>query len=178
MQTFLSLFAVGAIGFWALVLFASIMIVVALEKAEFIFASILSMAVIGLYWKPLAAQEWTLGNIGAAVGLYLLIGIAWSAFKWWKHVRSMAVDFKKKIERERASKGAKFTDSDYGYELGYFKDRIDAGDHKSEICAWIAYWPWAMVWNLTGDLFSNVYEFVSGLYDRISAHALKSVTKI
>jgi hypothetical protein len=167
MTTFLSLFEVGALGFWLIITLLSIIVVVGLETEKFVFSSIVTAVVGLLYWKTLATQNWTTGNIIALVAFYALAGAVWSIYRWYRHVQSEITNFKEK-------KGDYLygTDSD---KIAEVKRNTSVSRNKAIISAWIAYWPWSFAWNIFGDIFNSIYDAIKGVYQNITAKALASI---
>jgi hypothetical protein len=167
MTTFLALFEVGAIGFWLLLTFASIVYIVALESRKFWLSLVVTLGLLAGYGKTLLAQNWTIGNILAAVGIWALAGVLWSIYRWFRHVRT-------EVEKLKNKEG------EYGRTYvtnleGVFDNNTSPAQHKAEITAWIAYWPWSLAWHFTSEFWTNLYEMVKGIYQNITDRAKADV---
>jgi hypothetical protein len=160
MTTFLSLFEFGALGFWLLMLLTSIVFITALETQRFVFATVVSLGLLAGYWPTLAKQNWTAGNITAAAGAYILVGLIWSVFRWYRQVTKAVAEYNdEKI-------------SDYDLIA-----KTKVGRNKAEITAWIGYWPWSLVWNLTGDILTGLFDAFKNVYQNIANSALKNIKR-
>lgn len=160
MTTFLSLFEFGALGFWLLMSVASIIFITALETQRFVFSSVVTVALFAGYWKTLAEQSWTKGNIAAAVGIYLLLGLLWSVFRWYRQVTKAVADY----NESNISK----------YDL---TAKTTVRQNKAEITAWIGYWPWSFVWNFTGDILTGIFDAFKNVYQNIANSAMKDLKR-
>lgn len=150
----LSFFAIWELGFWLLVLFASIIFTVASEKNILSLGVITTIIVAVIYHAPLAAilaspALLCIGFIG-----WIVIGLVWSMWRWHKHV-------KKVVEEARNNKH-----NDPRYALALSRN-------KSRITNWILYWPWSLLWNICGDFLTGIYDAMSGVYQKIVDKALK-----
>ena len=80
------------------------------------------------------------------LGCYVLVGIIWSMFKWYKF-----------LVKEKA-RGV--------------KEAPKANSYKSDISFWATYWPFGVVKYLVGDLihdlFSQIWKHIGGVYQKIS----------
>ena len=159
----LEFFALGTFGFWILCTLASVVFVACLENDNRWFPTVLTVALVGLYWKSLVllAIGWKAIALGALV--YVLAGVVWSLFRWFRYVKSTADEY-------RATNGSNLKD----YQLRELKGSLSATRNKGRITGWIAYWPWSLVWNITGDTFKMIYENLQGVYQKISDRAIGS----
>lgn len=165
--TVLEFFALGTFGFWLLCGLISIIFVACLEHDNTWFPSVLSVALVALYWKALVllAIGWQAIAIGVLV--YAVSGIVWSMFRWFRYVKSTADTY-------REEHGGKLTEQNRS-TLVY---KLKASNNKSRITAWIAYWPWSLVWNITGDFFKMAYESLQGVYQSIADRAIGKFTTV
>lgn len=168
----LELFALGTVGFWALCVLISILFIATVENEKYWFPSLLGMSFIALYWKPLfnLVPNWHAIGIGALV--YVLVGTVWSIFRWFRFVKGVADTYRENY--------ADTVDGTINHlspgKLADLKREIDVANNKSRITAWISFWPWSLVWNITGDFFKMVYEALSGVYENITKKALDGFT--
>lgn len=95
---------------------------------------------------------------------YVLVGIVWSLFKWNRYVNAK---IKEVIER-------------YGSWENAIKSlviihEISPSYNKSKLIGWIAWWPWSMFWDLSGDFFTMLYEGMTNAYQKITDNAISKV---
>lgn len=154
-------FALWSIGFWSLVAVASIIFIVGAESDKYTFSGIVTAVLALLYWRPLMAVglSWQI-IVGIVVG-YCLAGVAWSVFRWWKYVEAVVIQFKKES-------GGQLSDT----EKSSVKYQVSVNRNKRRILGWIAYWPWSVIWNITGDVFTMLYNHMKAAYQRIADAAL------
>ena len=43
---------------------------------------------------------------------------------------------------------------------------------------WIAYWPWSAFWEITRNLFTNIYESLLGVYQGVTDKALAEIKEL
>jgi len=156
MHFILSLFEVGAVGFWLLMVLSTVLFTVAAEKCAHFLAAVLIVILGLLYWNSLQIT-WQ-GILLCSLG-YLLTGAIWSLYRWAKHVKAVA-DENKSIKSYK----------DWSY---HEKSRIRPSENVSQISAWILYWPFSAVWNLTGDFLTNMVKALTNVYNEISRAILK-----
>jgi hypothetical protein len=157
----LEFFALGTLGFWILCSLISVIFIIALENENHWFPTCLTLAFAGIYWKALAGLALSWHAISLGILVYAVIGIVWSMFRWFRYVKSTADTYRKEHgDNLRAS------------ERSSLQREISATLNKSRITGWIAYWPWSMLWNLTGDFFKMIYEALQGVYQKISDRAM------
>ncbi len=178
-------------SFWILLLveFILLLALVEYEKPELGFLSLLG---VGILLKVFAdvnllfmvvEHPWH-ASLGALV--YLVIGTAWSIFKWYFFVRNRREeyfkakeDFQKDLNQDR-----KVEEWEKSYEKARFLNRKKTleplpGENKSRILMWMAYWPWSAIWTLINDSIKKTYKFIyeniSGVLTRISRSVFKDV---
>jgi len=160
-NTLLTAIGIGTIWFWIITLVASIIFIASIENDHYKTPTAV-LALLGLiYWKDITATGYGWQTIAIAVAVYAVIGVVWSAFRWFKYVRS-------KADYYRKSYGNMLEDS----KLRELKRLVDVADNKSKIVGWVAWWPWSMFWNILGDFFTFVYDQVKGIYQKITDNAI------
>jgi hypothetical protein len=109
----------------------------------------------------------------AALAVYLVLGVIWSVKKWY----SFVVEKKKTLRETYASSVNKQATGNETFE-SYAKDhQPTAADNKSRITGWMALWPFSLSWWILTwprRAFVWLYERLSTLFDRISAHVWAS----
>ena len=158
-ETLLALFAVGTLWFWILMFFASIIFIAAIENDHYTLPTIVAVVLGVTYWKSIASLPWQGLLIG--FGIYVAIGIAWSVFRWYRWVTVKAAEYRKRY-------GDTLTPS----RKDDIQREIEVSYHKAKLTAWVAWWPWSMIWNLTGDFFNMIYETMLGVYQKIADRAI------
>jgi hypothetical protein len=157
----LEFFALGTIGFWILCSLLSIVFIACIENETHWFPTCALIALGAIYWKPLVALglAWQGLAIGALV--YVVAGMIWSIYRWYRFVKETA-------DKYRQQYGNTLTDSN----RSSLKSDISVSSNKALITGWIAYWPWSLVWNITGDFFKTAYEKLQKVYQGITDKAL------
>jgi hypothetical protein len=162
-ETILTSLAVGTIWFYLIIAIASVIFIACIEHDHYGTPTVLSILLAILYWKAFVTLS--LPTIAIIVGGYALAGIIWSVYRWYRHVQQVAFTYREKY-------GLTLTPS----QKSGLKSEIRVSDHKSRITAWIAYWPWSLLWNITGDFFSMLYDAMVNAYQHIADHALNKFT--
>ena len=162
-ESILALFAVGTIGFWLLVTLASIVFIVTVENDHYVIPSLVGAGLIAVYWKSLMLVfNWKLFLVGLVI--YALIGMGWSAFRWFKFVKNQVDDY---VE---GHKNATKEDVAEAFRGSY---KLSSSYNKARIMGWITWWPWSMFWNLTQDFFTTIYDAMKGIYEKIARSVLE-----
>lgn len=160
----LEFFALGTVGFWILCSLISIIFIATIENEHYTFPTIVALLFGILYWKAFAALHWDWHGIALGVFIYAVAGVVWSIFRWMRFVKGTVEDYTKRY-------GEELSESSHSS----LKCDISPTHNKSLIVGWIAYWPWSLVWNITGDFFKMIYETMQGFYSGISKKALAGV---
>ena len=160
-------FALGAIGFWILSALISIIFIACIENDTYWFPTITTAAFLAVYWKGFASFNLTWQIIVGGVLSYVVLGVVWSLYRWLQYVRNIAAKFRKQY-------GTVLTESQL-YDL---ERKVSVSSNKSLITGWIAYWPWSLIWNISGDFFTAIYERLSNVYQNITNNAVKGFTKV
>ena len=160
-NTLLTAIGIGTIWFWVITFVASIIFIASIENDHYKTPTAV-LALLGLiYWKDITATGYGWQTIVIAIAIYAIVGIIWSAFRWFKYVKSHAEEYRKiygnTLKEDR---------------MRELKRMVDVTDNKSKIVGWVAWWPWSMFWNLLGDFFTFVYEQVQGIYQKIADKAV------
>ena len=170
LESIFGFFAVGMIGFWLLVLIASIIFITGAESDNYVLSAIVTILLGIAYWKPLMAVGLSWQVIAVCVSAYVIFGIGWSAWRWWKYVHQ-TVERVKKSGRSYMERDGVLTDED----KERIKLAVNVSDNKGRIIGWMAYWPWSAFWNVTGDFFTMVYDSMKSAYQRIADKALEKL---
>lgn len=158
--TVLEFFALGTLGFWILSAILSAVFIACIENDSKWFPTVVLLGLGIAYWKQLAALALGWQAILIGVIAYVLIGVAWSFFRWYRYVQ------------KAVKEDSKLKAGDYA---------IAPSHNSSRIIGWIAYWPWSLIWNITGDFFTTLYERLSNVYqsisDKVANSAINSAKK-
>jgi hypothetical protein len=157
----LEFFALGTFGFWLLCSLLSIVFIACIENENHWLPTVASIALAAIYWKGFVALGMTWQGVAIGVLVYAVAGMVWSIYRWYRFVKEQAEDYRKRY-------GTSLTDS----QRRDLKSDISVSSNKALITGWIAYWPWSLVWNVTGDFFKTIYEQLQGVYQRIVDKAL------
>jgi len=164
-ETLLSAFAFGTFWFWLLATITSIIIISCVENEHYPTPSIVAILLGIVYWKAIVAAPWHV--IALVAGVFVLFGLLWSVFKWFRHVNKTVAQYR----------------NDYGTTLDKsqmdgLKSECSAFKHKAMITGWIAFWPWSLLWSLTGDFFHMLYDAMTNIYQKISDHGVGKFTVV
>ena len=151
--------AFGTFWFWLLAFISSIVIIACVENEHYPFPSILLIVLGAIYWKPIVAMPWQ--TILVAIGIFAVVGLLWSAFKWHRYIT--------KIAREYRERNGNILPESCLRDL---KNAMSVSRHKAMLTGWIAFWPWSMLWSLTGDFFNMLYDAMTNVYQKITDNAL------
>ena len=121
------------------------------------------------------------------VGSYVLLGLLWSMFKWFRKAYKAGKDFKKwsetfneEIEREIKNRTKKTEQEILNEARIEFDTRRDAympkaSENKGTITLWAVMWPFSVIRYIIGnalkDFFSMIFNKLKGVYDAISDKA-------
>jgi hypothetical protein len=149
-ESILTFIAVGTFWFWLLIAIASGIVIGCLEDDKIGWPIFLTILFSFIYYEDLALvfSDWRV--IGIFLFIYVVCGVIWSFYRWFIHVRKFIKNYNRK-------------------EFSPLKDsrELNVSYNKSLITGWIIYWPWSLVWNLTGDFFRNLFEGLKKSYQKI-----------
>lgn len=86
--------------------------------------------------------------------LYLIIGIIWSFWRWYKYCKNYLNTIK--------------------YEN--YIDRLNVSNNRSRIIGWVIFWPWSFIWNIIGDIFNWIFKYFRSIYTNISNKLIANKT--
>jgi hypothetical protein len=162
-EALLTSIAVGTVWFWVILTFASICIIACIENEHYpipsIFVGILGM----IYLKSIMAVPVSL--LAIFIATFAILGAAWSVFKWFKFVNSQSKSYMEKY-------GATLTEG----QMADLKGEISVSNNKSHIIGWMVFWPWSLLWTLTGDFFNTIYDTLANVYQRITDRSVGKFT--
>ena len=158
-EALITALAFGTVWFWIVALVASIIIIACVENMHYPTPSIVAILLGAIYWKSIVALPWH--TLLIAVLAYVLAGIAWSTFNWYRFCSKKVLYYREKC-------GDGLTAS----QMKDLKDDLLVSQHKAMLTGWIAFWPWSLVWSFTGDFFVMIYEAMTNVYQNIANRAI------
>lgn len=166
LETLLSVFAFGEIGFFIVIGMLCIIYTAAVEKNEHGLAIFGTIVGAFLLWKPLMAaiSNWQL--ILMILAIYTAIGGAWSIFRWFKYCRKYINEIDPWGETPKFVKEKSTPEK-------YYISKLSPSEHKSQIMSWIIYWPFSAFWNIAGDLISGIFDMLTNVYKHIATSVVK-----
>lgn len=168
-------------------------------------AGLLSVALIGLFAFTVSRKEEILVMLNmasilyatGALAAYSTIGVVWAVFKWFLFTRDLSIKLKVWLETNPIptdidhltpeAKAKRILDyrRTFPEHIEYVektnKFTVTASKHKARITKWIALWPLNTVYTLVEDfllrLWQNLYEFFSGVFQRISDRMFSGINQ-
>lgn len=149
-------------------------------------AAVATVIYLGLIWwfsgidvLGLVSDHWKSLLIGAPI--YIIIGIAWSIYKWILYCRQAlqrVIDYKvseiANWRRNYPKKSESMSDAEVWVAV-LEQARPIATQHNDDVCRWIFWWPFSILGYFFSDLLRDFGRFLvsslSGIYDRISKWA-------
>jgi len=162
-ESILTAFAFGTIWFWVLTFLVSIIFIASIDNDHYATPTSTAIVVGLLFWKPIMALSWQAIAISFAV--YVLAGILWSLFKWYRFVQKKAAYYHEKC-------GTTLTST----QLTSFKDSVSVLGNKARLTGWIAWWPWSLIWSVTGDFWNFLYDTMVNAYRKIADREINKFT--
>lgn len=161
------------LSFWpiAILVFFSVLDTVCLSTDRWWWGTFWTLIGAALFVWTANVSVWPINWKSAVLyaGAYLAIGMAWSVARWYL--------FLIKKRNRLLAKRAKMSETEFKESRPNQWDIPTAAYHKARIISWIAHWPFSMLATLFGDwlaeLFSAIYEMLSGLYENIAKSVFK-----
>jgi len=169
LSTVLAFFVFPAAGFFLGLLALSVVYTIATETDSHGIAIFSTVLAIALYWATIsvAVAAWHLLLIGILV--YLVLGGVWSVYRWLNYCRKFIQEHPYTITVEEYSSGRRVLLT----EEQYYKSELLPSKNRSRLIGWVAYWPWSLVWNITGDLLTTVYNLLVDIYKRTAERVIR-----
>lgn len=161
-ETIAGIFVVaGALTLWGwlLAVIASIIFIASIENDHYTTPTITAIVLGIVFWPFLAAIG--VKTLLFIIAGYTLAGVLWSLFKWYRYVSKEAAYYHEKYGTTISKE-----------QLAALKDAVSVSDNKARLTGWIAWWPWSVVWSLTGDFFNFLYDTMVNAYRKIADRAL------
>ena len=169
--TLAALFAVGAVGFYLYLLLLSVVFTISVENDNglaYFWSGIVAVIGIALYHAQLLALLTNWHLVALCFIAYGIAGGGNSVLRWFKYCRTY-------VETHPYHMRSKMYHEATPEE--FYADSLSPRNHKSQLIAWIIFWPWSLVWNFIGDFCTAIYDSLSGIYTKISKAAIRRATK-
>lgn len=168
-ETVLSFFAVGALGFFLYILLLSVLYTVAVECDKYSLAVVATVVGIVIYHKELwiILHSWQL--LGISFLVYVVAGAFWASFRWGRLIKKCITEQRIPQYDGRLEITPTTNKSLLEKEL---RAKLVPSKFKSQLMGWVVFWPWSVFWNITGDFFNMLYENLTGLWTRQAKKAL------
>ncbi len=175
-------FGVGAVGWWLVLVAGLITLLLLTEHRRYSWTAITVFALSAFlqFAAGINILGWIAANpLGFVVLIlgYAAIGVVYSLAKW-------RLSFLRK-ERERYDvlvakfKGELPPHQEWLIGQGWNWESVRVRYNKARITAWIAYWPWSLLWTLIDDPFRKLAEWMYATfrswYEALFANAFKGV---
>lgn len=149
-----------------LAVFFSIVYIIATEKDTHGFAIFVTLAAALIYYKYIIAffANWQLSLL--CILVYGFIGGLWSIWRWVKYCKKTVDEYT--YYPTKGGEGFLLTKEQTLQQI------LSPKNHKSRLIGWIVYWPWSMIWNVLGDFFTGIYDFLSIIYERVSSAVIRN----
>ena len=127
--------------------------------------------------------------VGIALLTYMIVGTAWSTFKWYLYVGKVADNIKETIDnigREKAAEKLSYYDNGDKntqkiLDTNFMCLAPDVKKHKHKITTWILLWVPSATWFILNDPLRRtanwIYDRVKGIFQSISDKVFKSAFK-
>tara|TARA_B110000503_G_C7099463_1_gene393126 strand:- start:221 stop:751 length:531 start_codon:yes stop_codon:yes gene_type:complete len=167
--------AVGALGFWLLLVLSAILMSEMLDNDAPGWATIVAMVTVAVLVvfggvNPISYLAEHPGEIVLGIAAYFFAGAVWSLVKWYFWL----VKLRRRIDAGEAQDRVLYT-------AGVRQFPPHPGDHKSRIIGWIALWPASMLWTMINDpvrrAAEEIYARLGGTYQHISNRVFKGYDK-
>ena len=206
MSSILSIFVLGAVGWWCLTILFIIYTFLALDKdydtpGETHLAWPISMLVLYVIYMQFIAKT-DIFNFAVHYPLkiilyvlsYFVVGFIWSFVKWWLYVNTIAEKYQfekdkftaEYIPKTAVPKNNRDNEKDKKDEWDFIVRNKDlqkpvVSKYKGKITVWIMYWPVSVVWSLLDDFIKKMVRHIITLfqkfYQSISDSAFKKFEK-
>jgi len=116
----------------------------------FTFIALVGLAVYYIFFTPpfnIFVYAWYNPlHVLAFIGLYLLSGLLYSFFKWWRFLLSEKKKWSYTWEGVNAEKRKEAIE----------RYMPSVSNHLDSIAVWIVYWPFSLLWTLLSDILNRV----------------------
>ena len=195
-----ALFVFGSLWFWIVGIAFFGLLTYYTEKDSHVLATISAIVFIwivasvnevSLLANPMLWLQWG--------GIYLGVGAFWSLLKWFSFLNQEKDELRKIKQRfldenpdVKPRENGTFTDSDFADFAKFINDKIyghrsvqnrsdlipSVGEHRTELVAWIVWWPFSAFWTILNDplrrLANFVVERMRGVYESMASRVFKN----
>lgn len=165
---FLEFLAVGAWGFWALIVISAIVMSELVDNNSPGWATITAIATVAILsflgdFNPLIWIKSNPGEVAFYIAAYFAVGAMWGVVKWYFWLQRLR---RKMLEFKREHPGMDDADAIRFLRSAGAGPSMppQVSEHKARIIGWMALWPASMVWTVLNDPVRRVFEEI---YDRI-----------
>lgn len=148
-----SFFALWGTGFWLLMIITSIIFIFGCEKNSVGLSVISSIILVIVYHSYLTVFLLNPAMFVIVFFGWIILGVFWSLWRWFRYCKKIVSECNRQ-------------------NIGVSTDQLDLYDNKSRIINWIVYWPWDLLWNLTGEFIQHVWDAMENVYKRIMLRSL------
>lgn len=170
-EMLMTFMAVSGWAFWGIILATLVLDVVFLSsdrmEPQAVFLTVGVALGVVLFTDAFAGVR--ISTLLAALAIYMAVGVVWSIKKWYSFVVNALAGLRKRYDNY-AHKDAKGNETFAAYAAGL---QPKASENKTRITGWMALWPFSVAWWILTwprRAFAWLYERLSTLFDRISAH--------
>lgn len=163
-ESIVALFAIGEIGFFITLAFLYVVYTIAVENDKHTFAIISTIIALILLWNPFVEllKNWQILLI--FIFFYGCVGGFWSVWRYRKFCKKWIENHTYIPENSRVYiKGVLVTLN----ATEWYYQNLKPSQHKSQLISWIIYWPFSLLWNITGDFLTAIYEGLVNIYNTV-----------
>lgn len=160
-ESITAFFAIWSIGFWFTIFVTSVVFILGCEYDSIGWSLFFSAGLMIYYWKFIAVIM-TPTVLIPFILIWLGLGVLNSCWRLRQYARKMVDDYNK-------SQGCNGVDP---------RDMLRLNYNVVRITNWILFWPWNLLWKLTGNLFISIKESIIRIYQKIIDNALKGITVV
>jgi len=194
----------GGFWFWALIIafiIAEISCVHYVSPFAGGFVLLLTSAILLLFGQLKVALVYCFNRPGQSAGIivaYLVVGVLFSAFKWYRYVKAKTKAFNilksETLEKHGVKTFGELPVEDLSRQgtwdkrdprdwlnnhFDSCKMQCDPGQNKDRITTWILYWVFAMFWDIfetiTIRLIDNIFESVKSMFSGITKRLFRGL---
>ncbi len=164
-----TIFIVGGVWFYTLLLIAAVLVIWALEYDYYwratlvIVGTFLALNFFGSSNELRALGSYIWHNPVVSFGFflsYLGIGTVWAIISWKRFLGRTRREY---LEKKR--------------KMSTHEAENIVRDNKHRIITWMAYWPFSILWSALRDPFQEIYERLSGTFSKMAMRDLSEIVE-
>ncbi len=170
-----TMFAIGALGFWALTALAAILLIWTIdsERPTSAFVLLVIYAIVLGITGSFNVVDWVLRNpleLLKYVAGYVAIGVGWAWIRWeffinvidrqYNEFRSEYLTTKGLTELVTDAQKKEFLDLADVHGFGSTVIPVRVNRNKARLILWMTYWPFSMPWTLIDEPVKRTFEFL------------------